>query len=288
MSTQPLELPLEFTLSDNEQVIRAYECTVLEKLFLPPTFGYLTITNKRVAYHSRGKSLLGTSVLVSEMPLDDVGGISVVVGNSINWIFALIFVVFLYLVTSFLFDVLPRPLTHWFFGILLSIPLGIVLLFEKNVLNNDLKERLLKNIYNSPVGRYLEQRNVSFYKGVFQTLLHIGIVLIVWNIVIENDLFYRAPIVAYALIGGVNFWIYIMYFGRQRTFSLVITSKSSKSSGIFIPGNIFSIVWGRDITALQSLNADPGRDAEIVARELGALLTDIRLMGDIGIQKWSK
>jgi len=49
---------------------------------------------------------------------------------------------------------------------------------------------------------------------------------------------------------------------------------------MFIPGNISSIVWGRDITALQSLHADPGRDAEIVARELGALLTDMRLMGD--------
>ncbi len=288
MSTQPLELPPEFTLSNDEQVIRTYECTILRKLFLPPTIGYLTITNKRVAYHSRGKSLLGASVLVSEIPLNDVGGISVVVGNSINWIFALIFVVFLYLVTSFLFDVLPRPLTHWFLGILLLIPFGIVLLFEKNVLNNDLKERLLKNVYDSPVGKYLEQRDSGFYKGVFQVLLHIGIVLIVWNIVIENDLFYRAPTVAYALIGGVNFWIYLMYFGRQRTFSLVITSNSSKSSGIFIPGNIFSIVWGHDITALQSLNADPGCDAEIVARDLGALLTDIRLMGDIGIQKWSK
>lgn len=278
--------PLEFTLSNDEQVVRTYECTMLQKLFSPPTFGYLTITNKRVAYHSHGKSLSGESTLVSEMPLDDVAGISAMVGASINWIFALIFVGVLYFATSFLFGLLPRFLTHWFVGILLLLPFGIAWLFEKNVLNKDLKEQLLKNVYESPVGGYLKQRDSEFYKGVFRILLHIGVVLVVWNIVIESGLLYYAPIVAYALILGVNFWIYMMYFGRQRTFSLVITSKTSESSGIFIPGDVFSIVWGRDTTALQSLNAGPARDAEIIVKELGALLTDIRLMGDMGIQKW--
>lgn len=278
--------PLEFTLSNDEQVIRTYECTMLRKLFSPPTFGYLTITNKRVAYHSHSKSLSGASTLVSEMPLDDVAGISAMVGASINWIFALIFVGVLYFATAFLFDLLPRFLTHWLVGILLLLPFGVVWLFEKNVLNKDLKEQLLDNVYESPIGEYLKRRDGKFYKGVFRILLHTGVVLVVWNLVIENGWLYRAPIVSYALILGVNFWIYMTYFGKQRTFSLVVMSKTAKSSGIFIPGKVFSIVWGRDTTALQSLNAGPASDAEIIVKELGALLTDIRLMGDMGIQKW--
>lgn len=278
--------PLEFTLSNDEQVVRTYECTMLRKLFSPPTFGYLTITNKRVAYHSHGKSLSGASTLVSEMPLDDVAGISAMVGTSINWIFALIFSGVLYFATSFLFNFLPRFLTHWFVGVLLLLPYGVAWLFEKNVLNKDLKEQFLNNVYESPAGEYLKKRDGEFYKGIFRTLLHVGVVLLVWNVVLENDWLYYAPIVAYALILGVNFWIYFMYFGRQRTFSLVLTSKTSKGSGIFIPGDIFSTIWGRDTTASQSLNAGPAHDAETVVKELGALLTDIRLMGDMGIQKW--
>jgi hypothetical protein len=39
-------------------------------------------------------------------------------------------------------------------------------------------------------------------------------------------------------------------------------------------------------SALASLNSYPGQDAEIIVQELGALLTDIHQLGDLGIQKW--
>ena len=49
-----------------------------------------------------------------------------------------------------------------------------------------------------------------------------------------------------------------------------------------------SLFFGGDTAAIQSLYAGPGQDAEQVVSEVGAVLTDIRQMGDLGIQKWSK
>lgn len=278
---------LEFTLSNDEQVIRTYECTVLRKLLSPPTFGYLTVTNKRIAYHSHGRSLAGSSTLISEMPLDDVAGVSATVGSSINWLFALIFVGILYFVTAFLFNLLPRFLTHWLMGVLLVLPSGIAWLFDKNILNKDLREQLLNTLYESPLGEHLKRLDDRFYRVAFRALLHVGVVLIVWNLVIENGWLYQFPVISFAVILGVNFWIYMSYFGKQRMFSLSILSKTAKGSGIFIRGDM-SIIWGRDTTAVQSLSAGPARDAEAVVKDLGALLADIRLMGDIAIQKWKE
>ena len=65
----------------------------------------------------------------------------------------------------------------------------------------------------------------------------------------------------------------MLYFGRNKSFSLMLTSKTAKGSGIYIPGDALSMLWGRDNTAVQSLNAGPAKDAEVVVKELGALLT---------------
>ncbi len=40
-------------------------------LFAPEAVGRLTVTNKRIVYHSHSESSTGHSVLVSEMPVED-------------------------------------------------------------------------------------------------------------------------------------------------------------------------------------------------------------------------
>jgi hypothetical protein len=43
-----------------------------------------------------------------------------------------------------------------------------------------------------------------------------------------------------------------------------------------------------NISAGKSLNAEPAEDAEEMLKELGALILDIQMLGDYGIDKWKK
>lgn len=277
----------EFTLSNDEKVIRTYECTLLRKIFSSSTRGYLTVTNKRVVYHSYGKSVSGSSTLLSEMPVDDVVGVSSMVGASINWLFFLVFSAILYFANQLLVGLLPRFFTGWFVSILLMLPFGISWLIEKRVISQEISEQLITTVKESPAGNLLFKKDEIFYKRLFQALAFIGVALFAWNIGARTELGWNLPVLSVALLLVVYFWIFMVYFGRRRTFSLMMASKTSKGSGIFIPGDTFSVAWGRDNTALQSLNAGPAKDAEIIVKELGAMLTDIQQLGDYGIQKWS-
>ncbi len=42
------------------------------------------------------------------------------------------------------------------------------------------------------------------------------------------------------------------------------------------------------MSALNTPNALPGRDAEKMLHEIGALITDIQTLGDYGIAKWKQ
>jgi len=90
------------------------------------------------------------------------------------------------------------------------------------------------------------------------------------------------------LLGFLGFIYMVLIGNRQHSFSLYIASKTAKDSGIFIPGDTLSLFSTHDTTALQALGARPAKDASKVIQELGAMLMDIRLLGDIGIQKWKQ
>ncbi|MES0490270.1 MAG: hypothetical protein ABUK01_09775 [Leptospirales bacterium] len=231
---------------------------------------------------------MGKSTLISEMPLEDVAGISATVAASINWVAAIAFSGFMYYATNFLYNFLPRIMTHWITALVLILPFVVFWLFEKNILNKDLKEQLQNNMNKSTAGRYLQSKSGDIYRSIFMAVFFFGVVLLVWNILSPGKLTYKIPKLNFLFGTGVYLWIYIIYFGREPTFSLVIASKTAKDSGIYIPGNIISAITGNSNTALQSVNGSPAQDAETVVKELGALLTDIRQLGDLGIQKWKK
>jgi hypothetical protein len=62
-------LPTFANLSENEKIIRTYRCTSLKQLFHKPAVGYLSVTNKRLVYHSENKRLGSESAVISEIPL---------------------------------------------------------------------------------------------------------------------------------------------------------------------------------------------------------------------------
>lgn len=280
------ENQMEFHLADSEHVVRNYECTKSTRFLGKPVHGYLTVTNKRVVYHSQAKSFNGSSAVVSELPLDDVSGVSTSVSASFNWLSFLLFCAVMYFVTFLVTSFFPSFLTGWGMSILLLIPFLVALLFEKNILSRDVQQQVIQNIADIPGSDVLQKRDWNYYLGLFRLLFLIGLALLAWNVV-KNTNLVQFSLVAFLLLGVAYFWIYRAIFGRVRSFSLAISSRSPKNGGIVIPGNTMSFLLKGDMAAVQSMSAGPGQDAEQVARELGAVLTDIRQMGDLGIQKWS-
>ncbi len=279
--------PVEFNLSDNEQVIRTYDCTSMHRWFSKPVIGHLTVTNRRVVYHSSADTRTGSSLLISEMPVEDVAGISSLVSASVNWIFFIVLAVILYWLSQVLREIFPAWLTNWGISILLMVPFGIYWLIQRGVISREITDKALTNVKDNQIVKYLKMKDANFYSALFQVLFFIGLIFFIWNIRYRTQLGRELTLISLLLLIGTFFWIYMAYFGRHRNFSLSITSRTGKNSGIYIPGNPLSFLWGRDNTAVNTLMAGPARDAETVIKELGAMLTDVQQMGDLGIEKWS-
>jgi len=276
----------EFYLSDNEQIVRNYECTKRFRLLAPAVIGYLTITNKRIVYHSQAKSLTGSSAVVSEVALDDFSGLRTSISSSFNWIFFLIFCLIMYFATFLLISIFPRFLTGWFMAILLMVPYLFSLLFEKNIFSQEFQQQFLRSINEIPGSEILRKKDRTYYVGLFRLVFWFGMALITWNIVKSSALI-QFSILTLFLLAVVYYFIYRAIFGRIKSFNLAISSRSPKNAGITIPGNPLSLILGGD-AAVQTLYAGPGKDAEQIVSELGAILTDIRQLGDLGIQKWTR
>jgi hypothetical protein len=274
-----------FQLSEpGEQVVRTYECTRLRHFLAPVTIGHLTVTNKRVIFHSKGKSLLGKSILINEMPLEDTAGITAYLDISINWLFFAVFCVMLYLVTLFLKNNM-QFLGSWWFAVLLMLPFSLVWILESELINEKIRKAVFKWFEDNFEGKINLEDHIPTLFPIFRIVFLVGAAILGYNLAFA-DFLYAFPAFSFILLILIYLGIFLYSIGRQRTFNLTIGSKTRKGSGIFIPGTSLLILLTRDSTAPDTLGASPAKDAEKVIQELGAMLMDIRQLGDLGIQKW--
>lgn len=83
----------------------------------------------------------------------------------------------------------------------------------------------------------------------------------------------------------IHLHVYLRDLVRKETnFLLEINSRGGSSTPIRIAsaGGFLSTV------AVNMPNALPGKDAEKMLHEIGALITDIQTLGDYGIAKWKR
>jgi hypothetical protein len=275
-------------LSENETIVRTYRCTSLRQLFRKPVIGYLSITNKRLVYHSENKSANSDSSVLAEIPLEDVGSISTIIGSSINLLYFLALSAVFYIVTIVLKSLFPGVLTGLGISVVLLLPYLIGLMFEKNIINQDLSERILQNLEGSAVDSVVRNANWRSMMKIFRYLFLVGMPLFAYNVAYETNFGRQTFPLRFILLMIAYFLIYMLISGRQRAFGLQVRSRSSSNSGILIHGNAFLALFNKSNTASRTLSAAPAEDAEIVAKELGALVMDIQQLGDFGIEKWSR
>ena len=189
----------------------------------------------------------------------------------------------MYAVTFPLFSLLSLLLSGWIIGILLILPYLFGLLFEKNILSQEFQQQFVQSIDRIPGSDFLKSKNRMYYMNLFRLFFWFGIALIAWNIVQSLGML-QGSILTFLVLGFVYYLIYKAIFGRVNSFRLTISSRSPKNAGITIPGNPVGLLLGGD-AAVQSLYSGPGKDAEQIVSEIGALLTDIRQLGDLGVQE---
>jgi len=275
---------LEFQLSEaDEYIVRSYECTRLKPLFSPEAIGRLTVTNKRIVYHSHGGSLSGKSVMVSEMPVEDAAGVSVYMGTTLNWLLYIAVAIGLYVASSVIDAVLPAFFTHWALGLVLMLPYVAIRIYNSKWLSDDIKQQAKGSVDNllANTGRSI---NPDRWQAIFRVLFYVGVLIFVWALTRSPALRYGIPFIGLLLLLAIYFAIFMALFGRRKVFTLIVGSRSMQGSGIYIPGTSFRL-WGNR-TAADTLSGAPAADADKVARELGALLSDLRQYGDMAAQKW--
>jgi hypothetical protein len=276
---------LVFQLSEaNEQVVRTYECTKLKRWLQPATIGYLTVTNKRIVFHSSGKSITGRSVLVNEMPLDDATGISLYEGTSINWFVFIVMTIIAYIATQILMGILPEFVRSWPFAVLLMLPYALLVFIKSNYASEALKTQTLETL--DKLTQAKTAREIVEYTKYVQIPFYIGLLILVWVISTGGILGIRGMAIGSIVLIATYVVIFFLLFGRHQSFSLAIGSKAAKEAAIYIPGDSFRLFFRGNTTALESLEAGPAADANLIIRELGAMLLDIKILGDHGIEKW--
>ncbi len=273
--------------SEGEFVIRSYQCSVQKSAFSQTSDGYLQVTNKRVIYANSTKAGASSNLLVSEVPLEDVGSITSFVGRSLNSLGLLPFVILLTLIAMVSGNILPEFMTHWFFGFLLMVPFIIVWLMEKNILNQDLFDRILKNLEIDKAGQRTIGQPGETLRKVLRTIFLIGLVLIVGSIVNNYELTSSLGFLKYIIPLIVFGYVYISLLGFHDEFGLFVSARSASGSGLTIKSNSFQSLFGKDSITTPG-KIIPAADSFTVAKELGALVMDLQQAGDLAVEKWSQ
>ena len=142
-----------------------------KRLLFPKTDGYLQVTNKRIIY-ATSTQLGGSNLLVSELPLMDVGPISSFIGKSIKIWALLLFVGAAFMIAGFLAEKLPEFMTHWAFALVLMLPWFVFWLLESNILNQELKDRIINNFGSDQITEISKVEMNQTLKIVFMVLLY--------------------------------------------------------------------------------------------------------------------
>lgn len=271
--------------SEGEFIVKSYQCAVQKGFFSRKTDGYLQVTNKRIIY-ATSSQIGGSSLLVSELPLMDVGPISSFIGKSIKIWALLLFVVTAFLIESFLVDKLPEFMTHWAFALVLMLPWFILWLIESNVLNQDLKDRIIENLgseHLKDIGRVEPSQAI---RTVFKVLLYIGILLL-GAALIKSDFVRGLGIFGMAIPAALFTFMFLKYFGLQDDYILEIASKTGAGTGITIRSASFQSLFAKGKFAYPGWIV-PSKEAAVVAKELGSLVMDLQQTGDLAAMKWAQ
>jgi len=257
------------TPAEGEQSVRTYCCTRYNsKLLGLKTDGYLGVTNKRVIYQAVGSTAGGRNVIQSEVPIADISGITSFKGIYFSIIQFLLAGLLTYIVTA-----------------LASVLIGGAAVLLESYTAFQILTWVI--VVGGLAGSFLVNVK-SIWRSVLASLSAAGLVALGGGSLLSNfslfggfgrsigwQFFLAVLVNIYALL--CSYW-----YARRPTFSLEINSKGGAST----PISIASASGLFNLSVRKILKPAPAKDAEVMLKELGALILDIQMLGDYGIEKW--
>lgn len=279
------------TPAEGEVSVRTYYCTYyLSRLLGLEAWGYLGITNKRVIFQALGTSNAGSSVIQSELPIADVSGISSYKGT---------FFSFGHMATALAAAWIAASLVFAFTGLFGAAIVATIVRTSKSLEASANSYIILEGIgWALGVIAFLGSLRLvrhSIWKPVLAAISVVGfglggsgsllggfVSLLFRQNQGANLLATLAFFIAFVMILYTLFCI--LWYSRRPTFSLAISSKGGSDTPISISGasglGLFNVTAGRALTA------EPAADVEVMLQELGAVILDVQMLGDMGINKW--
>lgn len=270
------------TPADSEMTVRTYYCTYYQSRLLGlEASGYLGVTNKRVIFQALGKSNSETSVIQSEVPIADVSGISSYKGTyfSIGHVLAAVF---------------ASMVASGFTTSIVALLGGVAGILSESVEAVEAVGWILAVVAFLLSFGFARH---SIWKPVFATTASVAFAVAGGGSLLTGFSRSFSSFGQYQQSGGLaglGFFfsflvgIYALFcmfwYARRPTFSLAINSKGGSSTPISISGASGMGLF--DVSAGKALAAEPAEDSESMLQELGALILDIQMLGDMGINKW--
>ena len=214
--------------------------------------GKMQITNKRVLFRAAGKSLVGRTVYQSEFDISHIEGVEIGKGYRFMW---LDFFIAIYLM-------------GW--SVSLGLLVGGVLVFSGSIFLNVLT--ILCSIATT-IPFYLVQKHYKiklFSAGIGGGLLSATIA----SAALHGYKFLIILGAVAAVYTGVLLFIAMFFSFFQPSLGIVVRSSTGGSAIQAV-----AVYSGYDEVL-------PSKDTDLVIKEIGAVINDIKTLGDIGIDKW--
>ncbi len=292
-STKDL-LKEKITPAEGEVSVRTYYCTYyISRLLGLEAWGYLGVTNKRVIFQALGTSNAGSSVIQSELPIADVSGISSYKGTFFSFghiamaIFASMVAGSMVLtIIGSLATIIGLAVAYSSKGDLTGVGWFAVIGWILGVGCFLISLSIARNLIWRPILAAVSSTGfiIAGGGGMIGMLGNLAKLFLSQN----NASYASTGLAMLAFILSFLVAIYIgfcvVWYARRPTFSLAISSKGGSDTPISISGasglGLFSVSAGKALTA------EPASDAERMLQELGAVILDVQMLGDMGLSKW--
>ena len=278
------QLPMR--MSEGEVIIKTYHCTVWK---FPRGDGFLTITNKRVIYHGAGKSFTGRSRMLQEVNIDTVNGFSTFYGRGLNiYLFIAGILVSLSAIGSFLslmknlgemvsymmHDDTLLAVTAWLFPILSIV--GLALIVVSNMQTDDQLDAAYIRGGLKSVGWLLVLFGAIAFLTFIGKIAYEALSSLSGSVVI-------VMLLAFLISTGLA--LLLFYLARGEAHYLLVNS-SAQNAAITVVGFSRRNMIGQGTQF--SLYAMPTPENEVMMQEVGAMVLDLKLMGDAAVAKYQQ
>ena len=258
-------IPNAVTADNGEITVKQYDLAVLRTRHkLTRAEGRMQITNKRLLFRATGRSPAGKTTYQSEFAMDKIDGVEI--RKDYRFLFWDFFI------------------NSWLASLTWSIGFLIGGLFVQN-------DRLFLEVLCLLLGL---STSVPFFvlKNKFRTkllILSTGVGLVV-PVLTLSAAFGRSAMIAFSvLIALILFIAYsISMFMSFFKPNLVVEIKTSGGTpGMHIKHRYASyFIWNKMEENSGFSEILPSKDAELATQEIGAIINDIKTLGDFGVEKW--